>query len=446
MAKNLKDIVDEGFAKLALLADKRMEILKRSEQIASTAGAPQIEFASQKMAAAEVGFRAEINTQLDSLLEDLRQTLVQVAENNQIFLVSVKENLRLRIAKILRELEQTQDYALSGTSEKLGSLILQSEKDFEANRSDLRSESVMLLGDLESLCKRSQSWLHQSQAEIAGKIASSEYELTALLGESFGSLVQQAEERRRQVSESLEEFYRKQDEQMSAATEELNEKTSLAVSKSLSSMEKLCVDSEQKLKAAQDETIKAATSELKSLTHDSLSELVDSCDYSKQELSEKLAEAQELSLQLNAQIKKVLSERESNIKAQAESVYLELKNSGEETLGIVVRSPVDLAFAAVTDEFGTMQSNLKRKIDDLLKVQAESIASLSAASERTFAELVADSKTQIVEMAKTQDALAEQKEAELLQRLEKLAKQISDTYSMLEGINSGDNSNGGGAQ
>ncbi len=263
MAKNLKDIVDEGFAKLALLAEKRTEILQRSEEIANAASGPQSVIADQKMTAAESGYRAEINSQLDRLLEDLRQTLVQVAENNQIFLASSKENLRLRIARILRELEQTQEFSLTGTSQNLESLILQLEKDFEANRSDLRSEAVKHLGELESLCKRSQSWLHQSQAEIAGKLASSEYELTGLLGESFGDLVHQAEERRRLVSESLEDFYRMQDEQMAAATEELNEETSLAVTKSLNDMNKLCAETEKKLEAARDQTIEVASTELK---------------------------------------------------------------------------------------------------------------------------------------------------------------------------------------
>src|SRR6185295_4321566 len=116
MGKNLKDIVDEGFSQLAVLAEKRAEILSRAEKISEAAGGSKASDAEQKLRNSESEYVAEMNARSGQLLQELKTTLAEVTDDNITFQGGVRSNFKQQVSGIINELERSKTYHINGTA------------------------------------------------------------------------------------------------------------------------------------------------------------------------------------------------------------------------------------------------------------------------------------------------------------------------------------------
>jgi hypothetical protein len=432
MGKNIKDIVDEGFTRLANLAEKRLEIVSNCAKIAEAAGGTHFEAAGKKVRAAESSYLTEINTLEERLLAELRQAVAQVAESNQFFQGGTREALATHLSGCLDEMNHGKEYMLQGSSERLDSLFLQTQKEFKSHEDFLRSESARLFQELKSLCRGSHSDLHQAHAEMAGKLTQTQDEFVALLGEACDSIIRDAEAKRCRLKEDLEKTGREHASEMSRRIEDLDELVTTLVAKSLQDLKATCINIETELNEKRSIFLAETVSSMQAVSKDSLVQLEDSYDYSQKELTEKLTLILELTKNLLQHEQQSLAEQDAVLRGNIVAIGNELKNGGADA-GAGPRSPVEEAFSEIAGEMNTLGEELNHKMRALLAAQAEAMAKLCAASEKSFLDLFADFMTQMKENMKVQDQLFDQKEEELLKQLERLEKQISATRAVLHG-------------
>jgi len=439
MAKNIKDIVDEGFGKLASLAEKRNEILARCEQISHAASGPQLTTAEQRVRAAEANYITEINTQVEHLLTELRQTLAQVAENNQFFQGATRDKLTMHIGGYLDELTQSQTFIRTRAAAKLDSLFQQSNSELKAIETELLSESTRMLSELDLSCERSTAALVHSKAEISGQLAHNQHELAGLLGESANSIIQDAEKKRKKIKEKLEKFGRHQNDELLKVKQDTAKLVAETVKNTLKEMKAACAALEEQLDQKREELYDRSAADLREVSHESLSQLQDSYDFSKKELADKLAALTELTKKLLQQEQTSLTELDNIARTNAETILADLRvqHSDGDAAGAGKRNPVEEAFAEIEELVDEVSDELTRKLKNILKAQAESMQKLCAASEKTLVDLFADFSTQMQENMKVHDQLCAQKEEDLLKQLEKLEKQIVETRAQLSGETGG---------
>lgn len=431
MAKNLKDIVDEGFTRLAELAQKRKEILARSEAIATSSG-PQSEAFEQKLKTSEVTYVSEINKQVDQLLEDLRQTLVQVGENKEIFQTSVKETLRLEVAGILQNAEQSRDHAIKAASERLDTQFLKVEKNAGVDKQDFSYEAEKLLLNMDRLCRRSQANLNQIQSDAFGKLAQAKNEYKTGFGETLASILKKAEASRLKAGKTVDRLFDDQADDIEKANKKLDGIVAKVALSSLDDLKDFCKKLEKTLEETKDKTLAEKIEELKNLSKDSLSELEDSCEYSKTELNQKLNELKELSAKLLEQEQQSIDEIGENAMNSSMTICSELRSFSGNSFNDGANAIED-CFKELNEDFGELEKDLGQKLKELLKKHADGMEKLGVASEKSFSDLFSNYKVQLCEMIKIQDQLFAQKEEDLHRHLGKLEKQIDETSSQLEG-------------
>ena len=433
MSKSLKDIVEDGFARLSALSEKRKELLLRCDELTGGASGSRVQQGVQKLEATEDSYSNEINAHVERSTEVLQQTLAQIVEDNERFFSSVKENLHLRIARVIKELAHSREWLLASSTEKFDSSLRPLEREMEAGKTELRFQAVKLLGDLESSCKRSQSSLHETQAEIAGRLSSSEHELTGTLGSDFGTLVQESEKRRHQVTASLEKLYSEQTAKMTNLTEELDKRITLVVAKNLETVKELGAETEALLDQFRDEIVASAASEIVASSQESFSELEASYEYSHHELSEKLTELRGQSDRLLQQVKQFLADLEEGVRGNAEKIESDLKNKpAEDPVGnLSLRNPVEEAIKQLSRELDASAVDFKRQLNELLKIQAERLTNMNASAEASISAAAQALNTELKQMTRLHDQTYSEREQELLVRLRKLEKDAQETFALV---------------
>lgn len=432
MSKSLKDIVEDGFAKLAVLSDKRKELLAKCEEFSNGSSSKQCQQGVQKLEATEGSYSAEISSHEERSHEVLQQTLAQIVEDNERFLSSVKENLQLRIARVLKDLSQRREWMLADSSEKFDSTVRPLERELEAGTTDLRFEAAKLLGELSAACKRSQSSLHESQAEISGRVSSTENEMSAELGAEFGQLVQEAQRRRKQTTESLEELYGEQSTQMANLTEEMDEKISCVVTQNLHTVKDLGKEAERAFGEIKENVISTTASEIVSLSQESFSELEASYEYSHHELSDKLSELRGQTDKLLGQVNEFLSDLEAGIKSSAESLSEEIKKKPSNQAKNNSRNPIDESLKQLTRELDLSSSDFKRQLNELLKIQSDRLANLCSSAESSISATALALNTELKQLIRLHEQSWGEREQELLARLRKMEKEAQETYALVK--------------
>lgn len=444
MSKSLKDIVEEGFARLAVLSEKRKELLLRCEEFADGSSSPQCKQGLNKLESTEVSYSQEISAHVDRSQEVLQQTLAQIVEDNERFLASVKENLHLRITRVLKELERSRDWLIAGSTEKYESLIMPLEREMEAGKTELRFQAVKLLGDLEASCKRSQSALNESQAEIAGRLSSSEHELIGMLGSDFGTLVQESEKRRSLVTQSLEMLYKQQSEQMTTLTEEMDQRISLVVAKKLESVKALGNTTETSIEQIRDKVLSAAAAEIAASSQEAFSELEVSYEFSHQDLSEKLQDLRRQTNEMLVQVKQFLDELENSIRSSADSIDTELRSRPpvDPVSTLSLRNPVEETIKQLSREADSVAVDFKRQMNELVKIQSDRLSNLCASAETSLSAATQALNTELKQMTRLHDQTWTEREQELTNRLRKLEKEASETYALVGDVGSEDSADG----
>ncbi len=426
MAKNLKDIVDEGFSKLSELAAKRKDVLARTEEMESQNKARGREF-EKKLDEAENKYVSEINSQVEQLIVDLRQALVQVEQNNLLFQSSSKKDLRLRVDAVLKNSGTGRELLLSRAQNKLESLFSSQEKKLQSEKLKLTSESTQLTSRLDSLCRSWLSELSQAQSEIAKKTSLKKEQQKLALEESFSSIVKNADGRMEKSKRTIERTVQEQDGKLKSAEEKLESEVSGAVSKALSELKEKFREEEKNLELKKKEEYKSSTEELLTISKEVLSELESSCNYSAQELGKKLEELRQHSKSLTEQQSTSMKELDEGMRSRASIICSELK-----TFSAGSGNSIEDAFISLSADLDDLNADIERKLNEMLKEHIESVDKMKSTAEKSFSDLFQDFKFQLEESIRSQDQRCKQKEDDMYAHLEKLEKQIKQTYSQLE--------------
>lgn len=434
MSKSLKDIVEDGFARLAALSEKRKELLARCNELDGGESSRPGQQGLQKLESTELSYCEEINSHVERSREVLQQTLAQIVEDNERFLAGVKENLQLRIARVIKELVHSREWLLSEAVEHLDSSVRPLERELEAGATDLRLESIKLAGELDAICKRHESSLHEAQAEIASKLSGSERESIGALGTEFSQLVQESVKRRQNVTESLEKLYSEQSTILTKLTEELDERISLIVGKNLSTVKELGKTAEKQLDTVKEEIVAKASAEIVSSSQESLSELEASYEFSNHELSNKLTDLKGQNEQLVEQVRQFLSELESTVRKSCETIFNDAKNRPAEVSDEAPsKGPLDDAIRQVSRELDMNVADFKRQLNELLRLQSERLSNLCAATENSISATSTALNTELKQMTRLYEQTWSEREQEFLSRLRKLEKDTQETSSQVAG-------------
>lgn len=431
MAKNLKDIVDEGFTRLSEIGEKRKELLARSESLSKHTEKQTEEF-ERRLAELERSYVSEIGTQVGQLLEELRQTLAQVTENKDLFQNSIKDGLKLEVAAILKNAEQSQTRLMTGATERLDAAFSRVEKRFASEKMEFNHEAEKVLIELERLCRKNKTALNHLHSETTGKLAQAKNEHKTAFGEALSGIIKSAETSRGKAGKAVEGLFEDQTDEIGKILKKLDSKVSKSANSTIDSLKDVCTKTQMELGSAAETVLNESAEKLNALSKDSLTELEDSCEFSKQELNEKLTELSEFSDKQLNQVQQQMHDKEETHKNTAAALSSELKaiSSASMSGGL---GAVEQAFTELNTELDELQSELKRKLKELLGTYDDGMAKLSQASEKSFADVFANYKTQLTELIKVQDQLCAQKEDDLQTYLAKLEKQINEASSQLEG-------------
>ena len=247
MSRNFKDIIDEGFSQLALLADKRREILSRAEKITGDVCAAHNQAAGSKLQATESHILPEINACSEHLLQELQQTIAQVTGDNARFQSGLKDTLQTSVSLVLAQLARTRTYLLSSARERLDILLLELDTEFQADKLRLGAESTRRLSELDNWSLSSQSALRQAQSEMSLRVSLAEYKTTAQLGKTFGQIIQDAETKRQEITEYLNSLLDQQVEKLSADSTDLHSRLEPLIQEQCEKMKELCATRQQSL-------------------------------------------------------------------------------------------------------------------------------------------------------------------------------------------------------
>lgn len=432
MARNLKDIVDEGFSQLANLAEKRAKIMARAERIGSAASGDLGAAAELKLKAAEARFVPEMNSRVEQLVQELRHTLSQVEADNATFQSDIRYRLKLNVTDMIGQMDQTKAFLLTGTRERLDLLLHELETEFQSGRRNIIAEISRLFAELETWNAGNQSSLHQMQTDNALKITLAEYENSALLGKGFNQIVQGADTKRLEVGEFLDSFQNRQLEKLEAGIPDLSLRLEPLVKEQHDTMMDSCIAGERALTELKDTLLSTATDELKSVSQAPLEELEKQSSKATESLSKRIADLQESSDRLLKKDRQSLTEQNDGVLSNAEKIYTTLTRF---ELGTGGRGKVDEAFAEISLELSGLTEDLQAKLKALLAAQSEGLERMSSSAERAFSDLFTDFKMQLNELIRAQDQLCAQKEEELMLQLQKLEEQINQAYSLLRSSN-----------
>jgi hypothetical protein len=226
---------------------------------------------------------------------------------------------------------------------------------------------------------------------------------------------------------------------MTSITEEMDERISTVVTKQVETVNKLGKEAAKSLEQSSSQLVSSAASEIVSLSQESFSELEASYEFSHQELSDKLTELRNQTEQLLLQVKDSLNEMEATTKAGGDKIAQELKQrpAAVPAENAATRNPVEDIIRQLSRELDLSSSDLKRQLNELLKIQSERLANLSSAAENSISGTAASLNSELKQITRLQQQTWTEREQELLARLRKMEKETEETYAMVSD-NSGD--------
>ena len=157
MTKSLKDIVEDGFSRLARLSEKRRELLLCCSELADGVDGVQCKQSLDRLSEAENTYDEEIGSYALRSQEVMQQALSQIVADNENFIADVSENLQQSIARMMKELHNARVWLLSVAGDNLHSSCSLLEREMEGKADDLRLEALKLLNQLEILRKHNQA-------------------------------------------------------------------------------------------------------------------------------------------------------------------------------------------------------------------------------------------------------------------------------------------------
>lgn len=431
MSRNLKDIVDEGFARLNVLAEKRTEIVKRCS-VFTEEGAHFHDDAVNKLKDVEKSFTSEVTERTKQSEAYLQQMLAQIAEDNERFLSSLQKNLQLRVSKITQSIAYEQEQGGLRSAERLDSLVKPFERELAAGSSDLKLQSSRLLAGLERACKQSHAKLLESQTMMTTKLSNCSSELSLELRQNYTDTLSKLSDTRAEKNAAIEKMYSKLTKSLEKFDKDLDKQIEQSIKDALKEFDDLQSSVEKSLLESQETALKSATEELDSKNEESLTELKDSSEFGNQEIDDKMAELKQSTDELTKDLKNYLSGAEDDARARASKRADRIKMSilfgdDPDAEELVSRNPL----AGLPEEMHELTRSFKERLNKLLKSHSEKLSEIRAENEKSWNELGESFDKRFQEKLAEDDNAWQEKEAKLNSQIEALEQRALELCAEL---------------
>lgn len=426
MSRNLKDIVDEGFARLTTLSERRTEILKRCSVLTEDGAASQ-EDAVTRLKSVEKDFVSEVTDRTKQSEEYLQQMLAQIAEDNERFLSSLQKNLQLRVSKTTHEIAHNQEQGLRMASERLDSLVKPFERELASGSSDLKLQSSRLLAELERACKQSHGKLLESQTLMTTKLSNCSSELSTELRDSYSALAEKNNSQRADKNAAIEKMYSKFSKTLEKFDKDLEKQIEKAIKDALKEFDDLESSVQKSLLDAQETVVSAATAGLNARNLESLTELKESLEFGNQEIAEKMNELKQSTEGIAKELKAFISGADDDSRLRASKRADRIKMSilfgdDPESEDLVSRNPL----SGLSDEMHELSRNFKESLSQLLKGHAEKLNDIREENEKAWAELSESFERRLQEKLNDEDKAWAENESKLNSQIEALEQRALD--------------------
>lgn len=431
MSRNLKDIVDEGFARLTVLAERRSEIVKRCAVFTEEGNHFQDE-AVAKLKDVEKSFTTEVTERTKQSEEYLQQMLAQIAEDNERFLSSLQKNLQLRVTRITQGITYEHEQGLKLASERLDSVVKPFERELAAGSSDLKLQSSRLLAELERACKQSHAKLLESQVSMTTKLSNCSNELVSELRQDYSSLIAKLGDGRAEKNAAVEKMVSKLSKALEKFDKDLDKQIEQSIKDALKEFGELQASVEKSLLEKQESVVNSANSDLDSKNLEALTELKESSEFGNQELTEKMSElhqsTDELTKELNQYLQNADDDARSRASKRADRVRMSiLFGDDPDAEELVSRNPL----AGLPEELNELSRSFKDKLSALLRTHVEKLAEIRAENEKSWTALGQSFDQRLQEKLTEDDKAWGENENELNSQIEALEQRALELCSDL---------------
>lgn len=433
MGKHLKDIVEDGFARLEELAEKRRQILARAQDLTKDSLDPAGAVVEAKLSESESKLLDGMNRKSEEILDNLTQTLEQTAESNRHFLNGIKENLDMRLAGTLEEVANNKAQISSGVKERLDSLFADLEADSASARESLNSEVDRLISELEIVCKGQNGLLLKSQSEIDARLASESEQLKSGLSEVLSQVLSNLDRKRGEFTESLGSYYRLQKEKLEKACQETSFNQTGVLSEQFERMKACVSDAKQSMVKESNQKLQETIESLKSSSSSNLSTLEADFALAHDSALRRLNEMKSAKERMLIDHNLALSQRDKEIKSKAAAIYMDLITVQDGEKGSTAGPENKFIQTSIT--LKKMTEGLNDSLLNLLNSHSEELSILLSSSTRNFASMMADYRKQLLELLQEQEQLC-------LARETALENQLNGLETQLAGFESSDTGNG----
>lgn len=423
MGKHLKDIVEDGFARLEELAEKRRHILARAQDLAKESLDPGGSLVESKLSESEAKLLDGMNQKSEEMLDNLKLTLEQNAESNRHFLTGIKENLDMRIEGTLEEIAKNRAQISSGIQERLDSLFAELEADSSSAQDSLNSEVDRLVSELEILCKGQSSVLLKTQSEIDAKLSIETEHLKSGLSEVLSQVLSNLDRKRAEFTESLLTSYRMQKQKLEKAYQEIGLNQSAVLSKEFERMKALSSEAKQSMVKESNKKLQETIDKLRTSSSSNLSTLEADFGLAYDSVHRRFNEMKSANERMLTDHNLAISQRDKEIKNKAAAIYMDLITVQDGETGGVARS--QSKFIQTSIRLKEMSEGMSDFLGELLNSHSEELSILLASSTRNFANMMVDYRKQLLELLQEQEALCLAKEALLENQLNALERQLS---------------------
>lgn len=443
MSRNLKDIVDEGFARLTTLSERRIEILKKCSVFTEDGAALQ-EDAVTKLKSVEKDFVSEVTGRTKQSEEYLQQMLAQIAEDNERFLSSLQKNLQLRVSRITQEITHEQDQGLRLASERLDSRVKPFERELASGSSDLKLQSSRLLAELERACKQGHSKLLESQTLMTAKLSNCSSELSLELRDSYSALAEKNNNQRAEKNAAIEKMYSNFSKTLQKFDKDLEKQIEQSIKDALKEFDDLESSVKKSLLDAQASVVISATAGLNAKNQESLTELNESLEFGNQEIAEKMAELKQSTENISKELKEYLSGADDDARLRASKRADRIKMSilfgdDPDAEDLVSRNPL----SGLSEELHELSRAFKDRLNKLLKTHSEKLSNIREENEKSWTELSESFDRRLQEKMSEDDKAWSENESKLNSQIEALEQRAlelcADLAAAAEADSQGDN-------
>lgn len=414
MTKNVKDIVDEGFAKLAVYSERQKEILGRCDNFVK--GHPE-GLLERLCATAQNAFMAEIDKCVDRTIEACEDNYSEIERSQLQSQEALKDYLTTRIQSIQISLDNSHAHILSEASDRLDVLFLRIKNEVESARRELAVDADRLLCEADQKVRGSISMINKMQSESSIKVALLEHELLAKLSDAFSGLVQDAEKVRSQSRNSVENVIAHCFAEISEAGSDGDDRLALAVEKIREHSKEERRSFERLLLAFYDEKLAESIVELQEQDDQVLSDLESQAKKLKNDLDSKLNQHNSAMQKLSDEENAVLLKIQASVLRQAETRFEEIAMM--EARAKTRPSKVERMYTELSKELDTL---IDSRSDSMQMLVEEHGKRLREATDEAIANLymaLDELKTELLEFLEQQDSEWIQEEDELREGISK---------------------------